>query len=351
MLSQFSSNATLTKTRAMSGKRLTGADYNVLLSKTSVGQVAAYLKAHPGYRDALIGVNEGQVHRRELEWCIRQKHFDAFSALGRYELSVGDRFVEYMLLTSEIELILGALTRLRAGAAGRTELLEEPYLKRHLRVDADRLETVLTYEDVLEGSRDSAFAPVLRRLVPEAEADLNVPRFESALYAEFYAQLFQIVDQKLSGTAQSQVREFFVSQIDLRNLIRIYRLKKFYGGDPAYVRAALLPKGSISQKTLDALLQCPTAEAVLERAGQDRHLHKQLQVLAQCRHVDDLPEWYLYQQSLHNIRFSPHPAVVMLSYLNMQTTEISNLIKIIEGIRYGMPAERIRRLLITETRE
>lgn len=72
MLSQFSSNAILSKARAMYGKRLTAADYQALLTCQSVGEVAAYLKQRTVYAQVLSGVNELTIHRGQLESLLKK---------------------------------------------------------------------------------------------------------------------------------------------------------------------------------------------------------------------------------------------------------------------------------------
>lgn len=65
MLSRFASNASLAKTRALFSRRLTRSDYTTLSEQKDVGQVAAYLRGHPGYADVLAGIDETRIHRAE----------------------------------------------------------------------------------------------------------------------------------------------------------------------------------------------------------------------------------------------------------------------------------------------
>lgn len=67
MLSSFSSNAVLSKARAMYGKRLTAENYRDLLNCRTVGEVAAVLKSRTSYGTVLAGINENEIHRGILE--------------------------------------------------------------------------------------------------------------------------------------------------------------------------------------------------------------------------------------------------------------------------------------------
>ena len=84
MLSGLSSNAILSKARAMYGKRLTKENYNDLLNCQTVGEVASYLKSRTVYGKCLAGINESEVHRGQLEVALRQKLFDDYASLCRF---------------------------------------------------------------------------------------------------------------------------------------------------------------------------------------------------------------------------------------------------------------------------
>ena len=67
MLSALSSNAVLSKARAMYGKRLTAENYRELLNCKTVGEIAAVLKSRTVYGKLLAGINENEIHRGMLE--------------------------------------------------------------------------------------------------------------------------------------------------------------------------------------------------------------------------------------------------------------------------------------------
>ena len=62
--------------------------------------------------------------------------------------------------------------------------------------------------------------------------------------------------------------------------------------------------------------------------------------------VDKVPRNMRYNWCKHNIRFSLSPPIVLVSYVFLEETEILNLISIIEGIKYRLAPEEIRKMLI-----
>ena len=53
-----------------------------------------------------------------------------------------------------------------------------------------------------------------------------------------------------------------------------------------------------------------------------------------------------YQINRKYLHFSTNAAVVFLAYFTLSELELGNIINIIEGIRYQVAAEEIRKLLI-----
>ncbi len=121
----YASNAVLSKARAMYGKSMNAKNYSELLSCKSIPDIASYLKKKTTYSSALKNINENSVHRSELEEKLKYKLFIDFEALGRYDISVGEHFFEYIIARAEIEQFMHSLMLLNAGKSGEFGCLED----------------------------------------------------------------------------------------------------------------------------------------------------------------------------------------------------------------------------------
>ena len=75
MFTTFSQNAILAKIKAMYGKRITPSQYGEMLHKTSLSELAAYLKNSTRYQDAMDTVNPAALHRGQLEATVKKELF------------------------------------------------------------------------------------------------------------------------------------------------------------------------------------------------------------------------------------------------------------------------------------
>ena len=346
MLSSMSSGAILSKTRAMFGRRLTDEDYTALASQKSLAGAATYLGNHEGYKDLFDGVSVAGLHRAELEGLLRHRHFDKFESLCRYELSVGEKFSDYILLTTEIELITQSLSRIMSTRTDEAIVMTaSPFLDKKLKLDLEAMGRAQTYDELLDAVKGSVFHGVLKRLGWHPTGELTT--YENALQAEFYRRIFDIIDGSLHGEARDTLYDMFVSKIDLENLVRVIRFKEYFkGASPEVIRTSLIPHGNVMRDVAVRLAECENSAAVIALAEEMRPFRRKLDQLSRCRRIDELPDRYMLKRGGHEIHFSPHPAVVMISYLNVAEIEIANIIKIIEGIRYGIPQPQITELLI-----
>lgn len=343
MLSSFSSNAILAKARAMYGQRLKTEDYRALLACKTVGEVAGYLKSQTAYGSILAGINEIEVHRLQLETKLRQKLFDDYAALCRYEISVGEHFSQYLITRTEIEQILHSILLLNADMPEEYLFSMPMYLSRHTRIDLSSLSRIKSFDDLLSALAHTPYRALLEPFRPAENDRLHFTEIENALYTYLYGNVFQVIGRYMKGEAARQLTELFDSYIDLLNYVRILRLKFTYRSGTDFIRSTLFPYGAFRKKLLNEVLAAESKEqidAALAKTSIGRQIAK-----TEYNYVDEIPNRVKYKTCRRDIRFSTHPSVVMMSYIFLTQCEIYDIITIVEGIRYQLPPDEIEKLL------
>lgn len=345
MLSQFSSNVVLTKTRSIYGKHLTLQNYKDLLACKSVGEVAGYLKNHTEYASALSGIEESDVHRGQLEAHLRQKLMNDYSSLCRYEVTIGEHFSQYFIERNEIEQILRAILYLDAGMPEEYLFSLPSYFLRHTRINFRALSKIKSFDDLLKVLDRTAYRKVLEPYRPSEDNWINYTEIESTLYSGLYSDLFQIVKKHAKGDTAKQLNEILKSFIDLTNFSRIVRLKMTYHANPELIKKALLPYGSFSEQVLDQMIEAGSQEEAFSVLG-TTEIGKRALIFEHDDYVGELSRRMNFHICHHYIDFSTHPSVVLLAYIFTSEAEISDIVTIVEGIRYKLPPNEIQKLLI-----
>lgn len=344
MLTTLSSNAILAKARAMYGKRLVYKDYRALLDASSVNEVAAYLKQTTRYSEILTGVDEREVHRGQLELLLHQKLFYDFAALCRYEISVGEHFADYLLARSEIEQIMHSLMLLAAGKSNEYLFSMPTYLDQHSHINLTALSKMNNYGDFLQALAHTPYQKLLEPFAPTSGEQPDLTVIENVLYTYLYNGIYENIQKHTRGKTRQELKELFDAYIDLNNYVRIIRMKKYYNSSPDEIRSLLLPFGTLKPHIVNQMLAAETpmqVTSVMNTTSRGKRL-----VNVEYSFVDELPVRAKFKQCQHFIRFSTHPPVVMLSYIFLTEIEVQNIIHVIEGVRYQLPEEETKKLLV-----
>lgn len=338
---QMSSNAILTKVRAIFGQRLTAADYAQMARKKDVGEVAAYLKEHSSYRRALRDIRETEVHRGRLEALLKKDTFYKYVALHRYDFS-GIDFYNYILVRAEIDAILERIAALSSGGKGAFIADLPSYLMHRVSFSMKALADAGSFEAVLSCLAGTPYQKLLAGLPLGAGGRPDSLLCEHALYSYYYQYMFQSVDRDFSGKARQQLREIFLCEIDVRNFETIYRLRHIYKKPPEEVRPLLYPyQGALKASAREAMLQAAEAGEMLRLAK----LFKG-EGTPDGSFIELLTHRYRFRFGKKKLRFATDAPVAMYAFLALRSMEVQNIITIIEGVRYQIPQAEILGLLI-----
>ncbi|MBQ7475571.1 MAG: V-type ATPase subunit [Clostridia bacterium] len=350
-MSGGASGAVLAKIRAMYGKRLTNADFDAMTALGSVSDVASFLSSRQPYAETLAGVDPRTVRRRELEDAVRRARFSELERLCRYELTVREPLADYILSSIEVETLTRAIRVLTPGVTDPPpsgSFSGSRYLDRHLSFDVDEVFRAKTVAEIASAAKKSRYYPLLAAYC--GDGDDGPVRLEAALRAEYFGGTIALFSKIDDAEARKEVSAMMRDRIDLENTVAAYRLKKYFGDDGSRIRASFIPGGGMSDGTLDAMASAETPDGALDAARTDGRMKKLLRVLDSCAVIDEAPVRASYARSCHLIRFSSSAATVMASYSNVVSVECDNVIKVIEGKRYGLTAQEIDKLLIREGR-
>ena len=344
MLSTYASNAILSKTRAMYGKRLTATNYADLLNCHTVGEIATYLKHSTNYSSILADLNESDIHRGQLEIVLRKKLFYDFAKLGRYELSIGEYLSEYIISRSEIEQIMHSLMLLEAGRSNEYLYAMPVFFNKHTHINLPALAKMKDYDDFLGALKNSSYYELLAPFKPKPGENMDLTLIETTLYTYLYNTVLGVVRKYTNKTTQAELNDIFYSHIDLTNFVRLMRLKKYYHANPNAIRSSLLPFGALKKKHIEAMIEAKDSDEVLA-IMKTTWLGKKI-ANTEYSYIDKILDKIKFLKCKHNIRFSVNPPVVMLSYIFLTEIELSNIINIIEGVRYQLPPNEILKMLV-----
>ncbi|MDD3122863.1 MAG: V-type ATPase subunit [Candidatus Izemoplasmatales bacterium] len=344
-MSSWTSNAIITKAKAIYGNRLKEEDYKELVKKKSVSDIVRYLKSNENYKELLEDIQDSTVHRGQLEEMIKKTIFNSTLKLVKFIEMKDKEFYELNLNQREIDLILATIRAIISDSS--KEVISEfpTFFIRHAHFDIYNLTKSKTYQEMLDSLVGTIYYD---KLIPFYEKDaknIKYPEIEQTLDHCYYECVFRIISENYKGKLKRDLENIFITKIELTNIIKIYRLKKFYQSDVDAIKKTLITKYSrISEKKINEIAELKDADMVLsflEKSEYSKFLDEDDYVF-----IEYYAEKIKYNLAKRYMYFSSDAPTVYSSFLILNEIERENLFNIIEGIRYNLDESEIEKMLI-----
>lgn len=309
----FGYSAITAKCRAKSAKLLTYADYEALSGMKSLSEAAAYLSERGDYGDEISGVSLSGISRSRLEELLNK-------ALRRV--------CEELLLFSG-----GELRSLISGIMKKYEMISILKKAREQALLNDGEDSVkgCAAEDFRASFKGTEYYKAVSDCIDGAKIDYV--RLETALYTMYYEKLLETARELGDGA----VLEITKKTVDLRNIDVIIRARHSFGLSAESVYPYLLgAEGGISKKELMRLCFAEKNElfSLLTR-------HFGITFDAENYYSANHRNRFLYEYYRKVFAESPPSFGVVFAFIGLCEVEVTNLVHVIEGLRYKLPPEKI----------
>lgn len=342
-------NATVAKVRAVYGKRLTDSDYTELESRKTVGEAAEYLKKNTYYSDVLANVDASSVHRGFLESLLHRAYYDRYEKLCRFQNLNDKPFYNFLLIRSEIRELLKALLFLNNDEKDVYIESMHAHLLRKARFDMIELAKAPGYEALLQVIRHTPYYNVLKGIEPFRDGHVPYTKCEVALRTYYHRWLFDTAEKELSGNARAALSEQIKIQVDVINLINAYRMKKFFSAGADEIRSKMLPfYGKLSKEKQNLLFETRTPEEFIHMLAGTVY-GRRMELTDENMSSEQFEKELIKMRctaAKRSLTFSDNAAVSIYSYMYLSEVEFSNIISIIESIRYNKSVSYMENLIV-----
>ncbi len=343
-MSTQANNAIVAKAKAMYGNFLKTEDYEELLKQKTVSDIAVFLKNQPNYADILTDIKEKTIHRGHLESLIRKNTFNQVMRLTRLIFSKDQDFYELRIVNQENQIILAVLRTFISDEADEKSVL--PYFfNEHTDIDMDVLIKAETYEDLLNAVKKTPYYDILKPFQTDNFENIRYLDIEFNLEKHYYEESFKRIDNNYSGKLKKDLMSVFQTAIELKNITKIYRLKKFYNADPITIKNVLIKEHSrISDSKIDEMIALKEPDDILKYLAKSEY----------AKFTSDQDYIYIeyyagrikYELAKKFMYFSQEVPLIYQSFITLSEIEVENITNIIEGIRYQVHESEIRQMII-----
>lgn len=339
----FSSNALSAKAKTMYGERIKQEDYLELCKKQSIGDVVTYLKNQDAYSEILADINVNNIHRRQVEVALNKVYFNRCAKLMKYAPKNEQEFYLKEIMSIEMSLIVDKVLSIKENDSKIFSLEIPEHLANKMSYNIYGLLNVDTYKELIEYFVGTKYYKILSEFDFSGSIDFNA--LDNQLANLYYDDYVKSIKKIYSGRTQKLLLEILYTAIELKNISRIYRLKKYFNQPREAIEPVLMLKyNRIAKETMNQLLDSKDIKEFMNILANSSY---QLLVDEQeYVYIEYYVEKIHYNLARKYMRFSNEASLVYMTYCILQDVEIDNLKHIIEGIRYGKDASSIENMLI-----
>lgn len=344
-MSSFSSNAILAKARSMYSHRLTEQNYEELLKRRSINDLVAYLKSETAYSGILADLKEVNIHRGQLEALLNKEIFLRLDRLMRFASKKELEFYRLGVMELEIQLILTKARLIVSDYYTGYEIEIPEYLNKYASFDLYGLLAINDYDSLLLLLKGTKYYDALLKYKPEDDERFDSNMLELELKHIYYAQYVDVVNKLYRGKKRKDLLTMINTSIELQNITKIYRLKKYFNASPDQIRETLFMEYSrIPKSVMYELIETKDASEFLRKLAESPY--KLYVDDHEFVYIEYYTEKIRYNLARRFMRFSTDSALVYMTYKIVYQVEIDNLKHIIEGLRYGEAPSQIEAMLI-----
>ena len=347
------------KLASMASRFLTKSDYETLMSKKSVSEITSYLKGSKMYASVLKDARPEELHRRDLEMRLKADLVEDIKKIFAFFVTLNRNFAYYIMRMYEVENLKLALRNAlieKESKKNLNELKSKFYdLGKKALIDPIKVASCTNEEEILSSLEGTPYHEVIRNVFASYQGKSKnlIGKIENGLDRWLFFGLMKSA-KGLDYDDYLVIKTIIGEKIDLVNLEWIVRVKNFYSVGNEELYNSLIPMGFRLNSTylhslcdakgikglLNIILDGPYGFLLREISGKMEDITPEMITLKMKK--------YLYQKSKDAIStwggFSIAP---FLHYLFLKEYEILDVTTIVEGIRYSLEANEIKKHLIT----
>ncbi|MDY3929073.1 MAG: V-type ATPase subunit [Clostridia bacterium] len=332
-------SAVSAKTKAMFGNFLTKADYENIAAKSSVNDICAYLKNETSYTDVFAGMDESSVHRGLIEEQLWVKLNNDYSKIYNFVDDDKKEILDFWFIRLELDYLKHSIRNLFNHEKKPTQEPVSDFFEKKTKIDIQMCMKAKSLDDFIKACENTNYYAYLKRVKA-----VNSDYFSIAMGLDlFYYEQYWKKIKKLKGQERRAMEKFVGSQIDMQNIIWIYRSKVYFKFSNEQIYTCLIPvRYKLSEELIKELVNSQDGERIISIL--DKTIYKSLfKRITEGFYVDENYRRIMYKISRLTFRTASDNIAGSCAYIDMKEFEILNIIRVIEGIRYGINPEVIKK--------
>lgn len=208
--------------------------------------------------------------------------------------------------------------------------------------DIDGIQNAETIEEFLSFLSDTKYKKVFENYTNDESQSKNSNIFEIENQID-KIYLSKLID--ISNNKNDRLEKMILEKIDLMNLLWLYRIKKYYNFSEDKIKENFIKQEKCNSKIdIKQFLNFENDTEILENFRKKVYIKKYENNLSLEQNINI----YLYKEYYKIFKSQMFNISNICAYINLIEMENTDIVRIIEGIRYGLSKEEMQKKLVTK---
>ncbi|AMB98871.1 hypothetical protein AWM75_02185 [Aerococcus urinaehominis] len=244
-----------TKIQAMSKDMLSQETLNDLVAGEKLNDMINYLKTSPSYSLASKDLSLQAINRRDIELAVQRGVYHDFLKIYKFANFDQRKLLQVYGRRYELEIIKSAIRQVNEQGQHDLEHGEfADYLAQKRHFDIDQLMTARSMTEIVQALSRTDYARIFNLYQAHEETGYQLFILENALDAYVIRKMWQTYKKTLPSQQLQAAKRLISRDVDISNLMSIYRLKFYYHLEEAEISAALIDLGKLQDESIRSQL-------------------------------------------------------------------------------------------------
>lgn len=322
-----------TKIKAMHPRLISEEDFEKISSFETVADLISYLKKHPGYQSLFQMYDEKAVHRREAERVLINSLYLDYTRIYRFANDEQRKDLELYFFRYEVNVLKACIRLIKTNENAYDLSLFHLFFTKHSQIDVNKLSASRSMDEYINNLKGTQYYPLLSRM--SSKSGLSSFDYEMALDVYYFTKSWQLKDKILDGKTREAFTYRIGTEIDLLNIMWIYRSKRMYDMGAADIFTYLIP---VNYKLTKAQLSRLVAAMTLDEFMNILNTTRYNSFAASLKNGTMEREYQRIMNKIYQYHMTHYPNSMAAAnyYLFRKDLEIKRLTTALECIRYRL---------------
>ena len=320
------------KIKGMYAKRITKNDLEDLIKQNNLKNAILLLKSKC---DIFKNADEN-IDRLEIESLLEKNQINDILKIQKLLDNKDKEIFEMFLLQYEIKCVKSIFRKLFSDDKTDDIIVQNVKMWTNaLFNDIRGIETVQNFYEFFGAIKRMKYNKILKKY--QEQENINVFEVENEIDKLYFETLYDTVKNEVNS------KKIIGSEIDLLNVLWIFRIKKYYNFESEKINQILIKRYyKLKPNIIQKIIQTNSFEEIKERMS--KTIYKS--VFTEESSLEENIDKYLYEVNKKIFRNDITSIAYILAYVNMIEYENNDIINTIEGIRYNMDKTEILKRLV-----